>query len=119
FEEIDAVDLLPLDREDRTWTVEEYEKALEAVKEKADDDVIPSGFFAKSVAGDQGTRAYIQNLGGGSFVNEDLDEITIDSAAEGLQWVIDADEKGLIAPGAASLDADDHNDMFLQGKMAF
>lgn len=119
FEEIDALDLLPLDREDRTWTVAEYEKALEAIKENAPDDVIPSGFFAKSVAGDQGTRAYIQNLGGGAFVNEALDEITIDGAASGLEWVVEADKKGLIAPGAASLEAGDHNDMFLQGKMAF
>ena len=61
FEEIGELDLLPLDRPDRTWTVEEYEKALNAVKEKAP-DVIPSGFYAKSVAGDQGTRGYITNL---------------------------------------------------------
>ena len=61
FEEIGELDLLPLDRPDRTWTVEEYEKALHAVKEKAP-DIIPSGFYAKSVAGDQGTRGYITNL---------------------------------------------------------
>lgn len=120
FEDIDALDLLPLDREDRTWSVEEYEKALQAVKENAP-DVIPSGFYAKSVAGDQGTRAYIANLGGATFVNEDLDEITInqDGGGEGLDWVVKADEEGWVAPGAASMDADDHNDLFLQGKMAF
>lgn len=120
FEEIDALDLLPLDREDRTWTVAEYEKALQAVKENAP-DVIPSGFYAKSVAGDQGTRAYIANLGGATFVSDDLDEITINQGdgAAGLEWLVKADEEGWVAPGAASMDAGDHNDLFLQGKMAF
>src|SRR5690625_6773521 len=62
FEDIGELDLLPLDRPDRTWTVDEYEKALRAVKEKAP-DIIPSGFYAKEVAGDLGKRGYITNIG--------------------------------------------------------
>ncbi len=120
FEDIDAVDLLPLDREDRTWTIEEYEKALEAVKEKAP-DIIPSGFYAKSVAGDQGTRGYITNLGKSRFLTDDYSEVAINSeeGIKGLEWVVEANKKGLVAPGSASMDAGDHNDLFLQGKMAF
>lgn len=120
FEDIGEVDLLPLDREDRTWTVDEYEKALEAVKEKAP-DIIPSGFYAKSVAGDQGTRGYITNLGNSRFLNEDYSEVEInsESGVKGLEWIVEANKKGLVAPGAASLDAGDHNDLFLQGQMAF
>lgn len=120
FEDIGELDLLPLDRPDRTWTVEEYEKALHAVKEKAP-DVIPSGFYAKSVAGDQGTRGYITNLGTSRFLNEDYSavEINSESGIKGLEWVVQASKDGLVAPGAASLEAGDHNDLFLQGKMAF
>lgn len=120
FEEIGELDLLPLDRPDRTWTVDEYEKALRAVKEKAP-DIIPSGFYAKSVAGDQGTRGYITNLGKSKFLNEDLSAVEINSEAgiKGLEWVVQASKDGLVAPGSASLDAGDHNDLFLQGKMAF
>lgn len=120
FEEIGELDLLPLDRPDRTWTVEEYEKALQAVKEKAP-DIIPSGFYAKSVAGDQGTRGYITNLGKTRFLTEDYSavEINSDGGVAGLEWVVQASKDGLVAPGAASLDAGDHNDLFLQGKMAF
>lgn len=120
FEEIGELDLLPLDREDRTWTVEEYEKALRAVKEKAP-EIIPSGFYAKSVAGDQGTRGYITNLGTSRFLNDDYTavEINSESGVKGLEWVVQASKDGLVAPGAASLDAGDHNDLFLQGKMAF
>ncbi|WP_099354821.1 ABC transporter substrate-binding protein [Fredinandcohnia onubensis] len=120
FEEIGALDLLPLDRPDRTWTVEEYEKALRAVKEKAP-EVIPSGFYAKSVAGDQGTRGYLTNLGATRFLNEDYSEVAINSegGVKALEWVVEANKEGLVAPGSASLDAGDHNDLFLQGKMAF
>ncbi|MDF2856534.1 MAG: transporter substrate-binding protein [Neobacillus sp.] len=120
FEKIGALDLLPLDRPDRTWTVVEYEKALLAVKEKAP-DIIPSGFYAKSTAGDQGTRGYITNLGGSRFLNEDYSEVAINSpeGVNGLEWVVKASKDGLVAPGSASLAASDHNDLFLQGKMAF
>ena len=120
FEEIGELELLPLDRPDRTWTVAEYEKALQAVKEKAP-GVIPSGFYAKSVAGDQGTRGYITNLGASRFLNEDYSKVAInsDSGVKGLEWVVQASKDGLVAPGAASLDAGDNNDLFLQGKMAF
>src|SRR5690625_3471543 len=59
-EDIGEHDLLQLDRRDRTWTVDEYEKALRAVKEKAP-DIIPSGFYAKDVAGDQASSGYIKN----------------------------------------------------------
>lgn len=120
FEEIGELDLLPLDRPDRTWTLAEYEKALNAVKEKAP-GIIPSGFYAKSTAGDQGTRGYLTNLGLTTFLNEDYSAVAIntDSGVKGLEWVVEASKNGLVAPGSASLAASDHNDLFLQGKMAF
>ena len=90
------------------------------MKEKAP-DIIPSGFYAKSVAGDQGTRGYITNLGASRFLNEDNSAVAINSESgiKGLEWVVKASKDGLVAPGAASLAAADHNDLFLQGKMAF
>ncbi|WP_019240829.1 MULTISPECIES: ABC transporter substrate-binding protein [Bacillus] len=119
FEKIGALDLLPLDRPERTWSVAEYEKALEAVKTKAP-DVYPSAFFAKSSAGDQGTRAYLANLAGNSFLNKDMTEVTINSGdgAKALQWVVDGVSKKLVAPGAESMAASDTLDLFLQGKLA-
>ncbi|CAI6066585.1 ABC transporter substrate-binding protein [Cohnella sp. JJ-181] len=120
FEKIGALDLLPLDKPDRTWTLAEYEKALQAVKEKAP-DVIPSGFFAKSQAGDQGTRAYIANLGVSRFLSEDNGKVAIntDNAAKALDWIVKGSKDGLVVSGAASLAAADVNDLFLQGKLAF
>lgn len=120
FEKMGKLDLLPLDRPDRTWTFEEYKTALQAVKDNAP-DVIPSGFFAKSQAGDQGTRAYIANLGVSRFLNEDYSAVAIntDQAAAALDWIVQAQKEGLIVNGSASLAASDVNDLFLQGKLAF
>ncbi|OAB32068.1 ABC transporter substrate-binding protein [Paenibacillus macquariensis subsp. defensor] len=120
FEKIGALDLLPLDRPDRTWTFDEYKKALQAVKEKAP-DVIPSGFFAKSQAGDQGTRAYLANLGVSRFLNEDYTQVAINTEDTGkaLDWIVQAEKDKLVISGSAALAAADVNDLFLQGKLAF
>lgn len=120
FEQIGALDLLPLAKEDRTWSVEEFELALKAVKEKAP-DVIPVGFFAKSQAGDQGTRGFITNLAGSTFLNDKNDAIALNNegGVAALEWILNASENGLLAEGASSMAASDHNDLFLQGKMAF
>ncbi|MDQ6422134.1 sugar ABC transporter substrate-binding protein [Paenibacillus sp. LHD-117] len=120
FEKMGKLDLLPLDRPDRTWTFDEYKAALQAVKDNAP-DIIPSGFFAKSQAGDQGTRAFIANLGVSRFLNEDLSAVAIntDQAAAALDWIVQAQKDGLIVNGSASLAASDVNDLFLQGKLAF
>jgi multiple sugar transport system substrate-binding protein len=119
FEDIGALDLLPLERPERTWTVEEYEKALQAVKEKAP-EVFPSGFFAKNTGGDQGTRAYLANLSGTSILNEDMTEVTInnEAGAKALQWVADGVKNKLVAPGTESLTSNDNLDLFMQGKLA-
>ncbi|MCM3634252.1 ABC transporter substrate-binding protein [Paenibacillus camelliae] len=120
FEDIGALDLLPLASEDRTWFVEQFEAALQAVKEKAP-DVIPVGFFAKSQAGDQGTRGFITNLAGSTFLNDTNDAIALNNegGVAALEWILNASEQGWLAEGASSMAASDHNDLFLQGKMAF
>jgi multiple sugar transport system substrate-binding protein len=120
FEKIGALDLLPLDRPDRVWSFDEYKAALQAVKEKAP-DIIPSVFFAKSQAGDQGTRAYIANLGLSSFLNDDNSAVAIntDAAGAALDWIAQAQKDKLIISGSAALAASDVNDLFLQGKVAF
>lgn len=119
FEKIGALDLLPLDRPDRTWSVAEYEKALEAVKEKAP-EVFPSGFFAKNTGGDQGTRSYLSNMAGTRFLNDKMDKVTINSegGVKALQWVVDGVKNKLVAPGTESLTSNDNLDLFMQGKLA-
>ena len=60
-DKLGVTDLLPLNKQDRSWTVEEYEKFLKAVKQK-DSSITPALFYTKSQAGDQGPRAFVANL---------------------------------------------------------
>ncbi|MGL5378954.1 ABC transporter substrate-binding protein [Clostridium sp.] len=120
FEEAGLLDLLPLDREGRTWTVEEFEKALRAIKE-AKPDVVPMTFYSKSTAGDQGTRAFLANLYGGSILNDDLSAYTLDSPemVKSMEWVKAGVEEGIIGKGGEALASNDAIDLFINGKAAF
>ena len=120
FEEAGLLDLLPLDKPDRLWTIEEFEAALRGIKE-AKPDVIPVSFFSKSTAGDQGTRAFLANIYGGSILNDDLSAYTLDSPemVKALEWVNKSVDEGLIGAGSEGLASSDAIDSFIQGKSAF
>lgn len=119
FEEAGVLDKLPLNKKDRLWNVEEFEEALKAIK-KAKPDVTPLTFFSKSTAGDQGTRAFVANLFGGSVMNEDQTAYTFDSkeAIKSMEWVKKAIDEGLIAKGSEALASNDSIDLYLQQKAA-
>lgn len=120
FEEAGLLDLLPLNKEDRLWTIEEFESALKGIKE-AKPDVIPMTFFSKSTAGDQGTRAFVSNIYGGSVMNDDQTSYTFDQepAVKAMEWVKKSIDYGLIGPGSEALASNDAIDLFLQQKSAF
>ncbi|MGN7357683.1 ABC transporter substrate-binding protein [Paenibacillus sp. SAF-054] len=120
FEQMGMLDLLPLDRPDRTWTVAEYEKAVQAVKENAP-GIVPTSFFAVSTAGDQGTRAYLANMGISRFLDEGNSKVAINTedAGKALDWIVQATKDNLSIADAASLSANDVNNLFLEGKLAF
>lgn len=112
--------MLPLDRPDRMWTNDEYYALLKAIKEKIPGLAAPSAVYAKSSAGDQGTRPYIANMGGGTIIAEDLSKYTLNSAgnAAALQWLVDSVKSGLTLKGGEALASNDMIDMFLQEKIA-
>ncbi|MGL5414229.1 MAG: ABC transporter substrate-binding protein [Clostridium sp.] len=120
FEEAGLLDLLPLDRPNRTWTLEEFEKALKEIK-KAKPDVIPMSMFSKSTAGDQGTRAFIANITGGSVMNKDQSSYTFDSkeVVDAMEWIKKGIDEGIIGKGSEALASGDAIDLFLQQKSAF
>ena len=99
--------------------VEEFEEALRAIK-KAKPDVIPLTFFSKSTAGDQGTRAFVANIFGGSVMNDDQSSYNFDSpeAIKAMEWVKKAIDEGLIAKGSEALASNDSIDLYLQQKAA-
>ncbi|MGL4338027.1 MAG: ABC transporter substrate-binding protein [Turicibacter sp.] len=116
LEELGLLEMLPLDKENRAWTVEEYEALLSALK---DAGKVPAIFYSKSSAGDQGTRAFISNLYNSWITNDDLTEYTINNEAgvKALTWTAEAINKGLMVNGSA-LAASDTIDEFVAGRAA-
>ena len=119
FKKIGAMDLLPLDREDRTWTLAEFEKALKAVKEKAP-DVYPSFLYAMNEQGDSSMRMFLQSSFDTELINAEKTQIIINSenGINGFKWMKQAYKDGLFAPGAESANSLNSIETFFQGKSA-
>lgn len=75
FEAADALQYL--DEETRTWTTENFFKAVQAVYDYGHTNV--GAVFCSGQGGDQGTRALINNLYGGTFTDAAHTKYTADS----------------------------------------
>ena len=75
FEKADALQYI--DEENHTWTTENFFKAVQAIYDSGQKDV--AAVFCGGQGGDQGTRALINNLYGGTFTNPEHTQYTIDS----------------------------------------
>ena len=75
FEAADALQYL--DEEKGTWTTEGFQKAVEAVAASGQAQV--GAVYCGGQGGDQGTRALINNLYGGTFTNPEHTEYTASS----------------------------------------
>lgn len=106
-----------LDLSTRTWTTENFIKAVDALYAKYNAPV--GAVFCKGQGGDQGTRALINNMYGGTFTTASHDQYTWDDAKN-----VQALEQLKSMPGItfdASLEGGDEIKVFYQGilKMAF
>ena len=117
-DKLGVTDLIPLNKQDRSWTVEEYEKFLKAVKQK-DSSITPALFYTKSQAGDQGPRAFVANLYNSWITDDANSKYTINDAngVKGLEWVKKAYDDGLLGQGVA-LEAKDALEAFKSGRAA-
>ena len=117
-DKLGVTDLLPLNKQDRSWTVEEYEKFLKAVKQK-DSSITPALFYTKSQAGDQGPRAFVANLYNSWITDDANSKYTINDAngVKGLEWVKKAYDDGLLGQ-AVALEAKDALEAFKSGRAA-
>lgn len=66
-----------LDEENRTWTTENFIKAVEAVYKNGQTNV--GAVYCSGQGGDQGTRALVNNLYGGTFTDAKHTEYTANS----------------------------------------
>ncbi len=78
-----------IDEATHTWTVENFEKAIAAVYEHTGSTV--GAVYCVGQGGDQGTRALVNNLKGGTFTNAEHTEYTWGSEEniEALKWLYD------------------------------
>ncbi len=86
---------------DRSWTLEQYDALLKALKEKGEQGAV---FFCSTQGGDQGTRAFLANLYGGATIKPDLSEYTMNDEkyVAALEYVNNAIKEGLLLNGSAS-----------------
>ncbi|MGN1314034.1 MAG: ABC transporter substrate-binding protein [Lachnospiraceae bacterium] len=75
FEAADALQYI--DEETHTWTTEGFQKAVEALVAYGHKNV--GAVFCAGQGGDQGTRALVNNLYGGTFTNAEHTEYTANS----------------------------------------
>ena len=79
FEAADALQYL--DEENRTWTTDNFVKAVQAVYDSGQTNV--GAVYCSGQGGDQGTRALVNNLYSGTFTNPEHTEYTAWWASSG------------------------------------
>ncbi len=94
FEAADAMQYI--DEATHTWTTENFLKAMEAVYAHTGSQV--GAIYCVGQGGDQGTRALVNNLYGGTFTNPEHTQYTWDAPenVEALAKLYELDQKGII-----------------------
>lgn len=114
FEEAGALQYI---NEDRTWTTENFAKALQALR---DHGVETTGVvYCGGQGGDQGTRALAMNLYSAQFTNDTHDQwlMNSDAGLKGLQQLVDWSKEGLLSYDAGAV-ASDELQLFANGTIA-
>jgi len=122
-EEAGAMDLLPLDREDRSWTHEEFKKfCLKVAEANIPDTYVWTFHFADSNCMQHYIKHMHQSFGAVPFVVEDGKYrcvLNSPEAVEGLEWYLDLyNTPGVGMPGAETRDCTYYTDYFYNGQLA-
>ncbi len=112
FEEADALQYLDL--ENHTWSTENFFKAVQAVYDSGQTNV--AAIYCAGQGGDQGTRALINNLYGGTFTNAEHTEYTVASEENNKALQALYDQEGIMFD--ASLVGGDEIALFRNGTLA-
>lgn len=102
-----------IDEETRTWTIDNFVKAMEAVRDAAAAGTInintPGIIYCGAQGGDQGTRALVNNLYSDYFVNEDGTAYTANSEnnVKALKLLQDMVNNGSMSANASFAAADE------------
>ena len=118
FEQAGCMDYVP-EGDIGQWTPEEFLECLRALKEGLPEDVYPFALYAGSATGDTWTNMLLRMFGA-DFFSEDKTEIVLndEKGVKALEFLLQLQEEGLIAPGAETLTSDDAGQLFLNKKTA-
>lgn len=112
FEEAGALPYI--DEETHTWTTEGFVKAVQALKDYGQERA--GVVYCKNQGGDQGTRALVNNLYGGSFTNDAHTHYTVDSEENIRALQLLYDLEGITFE--PDMTASDSIDLFCKGELA-
>lgn len=103
-----------IDEENRTWTTEDFGKAVEALNAYCRQDA--GAVYCGGQGGDQGTRALITNLYGGAFTDPAHTEYTVNNPenVKALELLRDLDGIGF----APDMVGSDEIERFMDGELA-
>lgn len=107
LELFEAADAMQYINEDRTWTVENFEKALQALKDYGVENT--GVVYCGGQGGDQGTRALAMNLYNARWTDADHTTWTMNSeeGVKGLQQLVDWVDAGLLSADAGIVASDE------------
>ena len=82
-----------INEETHTWTTDDFIKAVNALSDYTQESV--GVIYCKNQSGDQGTRALVNNLYGGTFTDENHSTYTVDSEENKKALRLLKDQKGI------------------------
>lgn len=102
----------------QTWTMDDYDKILKALKEKLPKGSYPMGLYALNNQGDTWNLAYLRMFGNKFF--DDQGNITVDdeNGVKAAEWLKKIYSEGYTNPGAESVSSNDANAMFQNQQLA-
>lgn len=106
----------------QTWTLEDYEKILKALKEKLPKDQYPNanpmGLYALNNQGDTWNLAYLRMFGNQFFNDKGLLAVNDEQGIEAAEWLQKIYKAGYTNPGAESVSSNDVNSLFQNQQLA-
>ena len=103
-----------------TWTYDTFTEVLEAVSD-ADNGKYGLGLYAADTGGDQVYHCLLWGFGAQSYSDDNTESVLGSAeAANGLEYLVDLQDRGLTNPGVAGASANDViNNMFTGGTVCF
>ena len=101
-----------------TWTMDEWEEILAALREAMPDTSYPMMMYALNNQGDTHITCFLRSQGSDFFDENMRFDLETEEGIAGLQWIRDCIDKGYMPENAADMEALTCYDMFLSGQMA-